>query len=77
MGRHPPYGWGMRTTISLDEQLGESEPPPFRLITVRGSRPRPGVDLERPRTIDVEEDVERFGPSCHPRVDHGEHLRQQ
>ena len=35
-------------------------PSPFRLITVRGSRPRPGVDLDCPRTLDVEEDEARF-----------------
>ena len=30
-----------------------SEPPPFRLVTVRGVHARPGVDLDRPRAIDV------------------------
>ena len=81
----------MRTTISLDEQLGEqvrqeaaacgmsvsafiartlddalkrarsSEPPPFRLVTVRGVKPLPGVDLDCPRSIEGEDDVEQFG----------------
>ena len=36
-------------------------PPPFRLVTVRGSRPRPGVDLDRPRSLDVREDESVFG----------------
>ena len=30
--------------------------PPFRLVTVRGSRPRPGVDLDRPRALEIQED---------------------
>ena len=80
----------MRTTISLDDQLGKqvrreaaargisvsafisrtlsdalkrrepTEPPPFRLVTVRGVHPRPGVDLDRPRALDVEDDEARF-----------------
>ena len=33
-----------------------SEPPPFRLVTVRGVRPRPGVDLDRSRALDSQED---------------------
>lgn len=45
----------MRTTISLDEQPGEPEPPPFRLVTVRGVRPRPGIDLDRPLALDAED----------------------
>jgi hypothetical protein len=28
-------------------------PPPFRLITVTGDGTHPGVDLDRPREIDV------------------------
>ena len=27
------------------------EPPPFQLVTVRGVRPRPGIDLDRPRAL--------------------------
>ena len=34
--------------------------PPFRLVTVR-SRPCLGVDLDRPRVLDVDEDAARFG----------------
>lgn len=49
---------------TLDDALKrreKSEPPPFRLITVRGVRPRPGVDLDRPRSLDVQDDEARFG----------------
>jgi len=48
---------------TLDDALKRhdpSEPPPFRLITVRGVRPRPGVDLDRPRALDAREDEARF-----------------
>lgn len=47
----------MSTTISLDEP----DLPPFRLVTVRGVRPRPGVDLDCPRTLDADDDAARFG----------------
>ena len=83
----------MRTTISLDDILGEAvkkraateglslsayiarvlraalhehEPvpaPPFRLITVAGNGPRPGVDLDRTSALLASEDEERFGGS--------------
>jgi len=48
---------------TLDDALKQRERttvPPFRLVTVR-SRPRPGVDLDRPRVLEVEEDAARFG----------------
>ena len=32
----------------------------FRLITVGGGGPRSDVDLDRPRSMDVEEDVRRY-----------------
>ena len=35
--------------------------PPFRLVTARGGRPRRGVDLDRPRTLDVIDDQRHFG----------------
>lgn len=35
--------------------------PPFRLVTVGGSGVRPGVDLDRPRELEVAEDENRFG----------------
>lgn len=47
----------------LDDALKRSEPsesPPFRLVTVRGVRPRPGVDLDRARTLDAQDDEARF-----------------
>ncbi len=34
---------------------------PFRLVTVRNARLRPGVDLDSPRSLDVEDDRARFG----------------
>ena len=37
-----------------------SEPEPFRLVTVRGVSPRPGVDLNRPRALEAEDDERRF-----------------
>ncbi len=48
---------------TLDDALKRhdpSEPPPFRLVTVRGVRPRPGVDLDRPRALDVQDDEAQF-----------------
>ena len=47
----------------LDDALKRREPseqPPFRLITVRGVRPRSRVDLDRPRTLDSVDDEARF-----------------
>ena len=49
---------------TLDDALKHQKPPdhpPFRLITVRGGRPRIGVDLDRPRSIEIEEDERMFG----------------
>ena len=49
---------------TLDDSLKQrecAEAPPFRLVTVRGVRPRPGVDLDRPRALDVEDDEARYG----------------
>ena len=37
-----------------------SEPPPFRLVTVRGVYPRQGVDLDQPRALEAEDDEARF-----------------
>jgi len=48
----------------LDDALkrrSRTEPPPFKLVTVRGVRPRPGVDLDRPRALDAEDDEARYG----------------
>ena len=49
---------------TLDDALKRrecAEPPPFRLVTVRGVRPRAGVDLDRPRALDAEGDEARHG----------------
>lgn len=50
---------------TLDDALkrrAPAEPPkPFRLITVGGNGPRPGVDLDRPRAIEAGADEARFG----------------
>ncbi len=49
---------------TLDDALKRherSEPPPFRLVTVRGVLARPGVDLDRPRALDAQDDEARFG----------------
>jgi len=48
---------------TLDDALKRTEPqepPPFRLVTVRGSRPWHGVDLDRTRTLDAKDDEGRF-----------------
>ena len=36
-------------------------PKPFRLIAVGGGGFRPGIDLDRPRAVDVGDDERRFG----------------
>ena len=49
---------------TLDDALKRSEkpePPPFRLVTVRGVHARSGVDLDRPRAFDAQDDEARFG----------------
>ncbi|MCY3749583.1 MAG: ribbon-helix-helix protein, CopG family [Chloroflexi bacterium] len=48
---------------TLDDALKRQEPsetPPFRLVTVRGVRPRPGVDLDRPRALEIQDDEAQF-----------------
>ena len=49
---------------TLDDALKrreKPEPPPFRLVTVRGVHARSGVDLDRPRALDAQDDEARFG----------------
>ena len=49
---------------TLDDALKRrerSDPPPFRLVTVRGVHALAGVDLDRPRALDVQDDEARFG----------------
>lgn len=48
---------------TLDDALKRPEPTqtrPFRLITVGGEGPRPGVDLDRPRELESRDDEERY-----------------
>jgi hypothetical protein len=48
----------------LDDALKrEGAPPserPFRLVTVGGGGPHPGLDLDRPRELLLEEDEQRY-----------------
>ena len=49
---------------TLTDALIRTEPPaqkPFRLVSVGGGGPRPGIDLDRPRALDVDGDERRFG----------------
>ena len=44
---------------TLDDVLKRPEPTrvkPFRLITVGGEGPRPGIDLDRPRELETRDD---------------------
>ena len=49
----------------LDEALKRADDPPperpFRLVTVDGGGPQPGVNLDRVRELMVAEDEDRFG----------------
>ena len=49
-----------RTLSDALNRREPSEPPPFQLVTVRGVRPRPGVDLDRPRALDAVDDEALF-----------------
>ena len=47
----------------VDDALTRPEPTqvkPFRLITVGGNGPLPGVDLDRPRDLESRDDEERY-----------------
>ena len=49
---------------TLDDALKRRETveqPPFHLGTARDVHPRPGVDLDRPREFDAQDDEARFG----------------
>ena len=49
---------------TLDDALKRretSDPPPFVLVTARGVHARPGVDLDRPRALDAQDDEARYG----------------
>ena len=48
---------------TLDDALKRTkpqEPPPFHLVTVRGVHPRPGIDLDRVRALEVQDDGAGF-----------------
>ena len=49
-----------RTLSDVLKRREPSEPPPFRLVTVRGVHTRPGTDLDRPRGLEIEDDEARF-----------------
>ena len=59
---------GMSVSAFISKTLSDAlsrreteEPPPFRPITVRGVRPRVGIDLDRPRALDTRDDEARYG----------------
>jgi hypothetical protein len=49
---------------TLNEALRRSSsaarPKPFRLVTVAGTGPGTGIDLDRPRALEATEDIDRF-----------------
>jgi hypothetical protein len=50
---------------TLNDALEVQRPPevqPFRLITVGGGGPLPGVDLDRPRSLEAAEDEAVYAP---------------
>ena len=49
-----------RTLSDALKRREPSEPAPFQLVTVRGVRPRSGIDLDRSRALDAEDDQARF-----------------
>ena len=49
-----------RTLSDALRRREPSEPPPFRLLTVRSVSSRPGVDLDRPRALEAEDEDTRF-----------------
>lgn len=46
---------------ALKRRIPGEPPKPFRLITVGGNGPRPGVELDRPRAIEAADDESHFG----------------
>ena len=48
---------------TLDDALKRREPDPsrpFRLVTVGGEGPRSGIELDRPRTLDIADDEAEY-----------------
>ena len=39
---------------------------PFKLVTFKGGGPHPGIDLDRPSSLDELDDVERYGGRARP-----------
>ncbi len=54
-----------RTLSDSLKRREPSAPPPFELVTVRGVRPRPEVDLDRPRALDADDDEALFKRGRH------------
>ena len=50
-----------RTLDDAMKRRETPEPPPFQLVTVRGVQARPGVDLDRPRALDAQDDEAGYG----------------
>ena len=51
---------------TLDDAINRREPAvarPFRLVTVGGGGPNPGIDLDRPRALEAADDEFRFAGS--------------
>ena len=48
---------------ALKRRTAGNRPQPFRLITVGGDGPRPGIELDRPRAIEVDDDEIHYGRS--------------
>ena len=46
---------------ALKSLAAAESPKPFRLIAVGGSVPQPGIDLDRPRAIEIADDEAHFG----------------
>ena len=47
----------------LDDAMKKHTPPavrPFRLVTVKGGGPQPGIDLDRPRALEIADDEAAF-----------------
>jgi hypothetical protein len=45
---------------ALKKPTSPAAAPPFRLVTVKGKGARPGIDRDRPRALDVEEEEIRY-----------------
>ena len=64
-GSHAPLrlnvsALGSKKSDDESKRRDPPEPPRFRLVTVRGVRPHPGVELDRPRELEVQDDEAQF-----------------